>query len=194
VTSEQNASADRYHAIASGETLAAKRYALAAFEIAKERGDVDAWRSAMAQIAEFMSDPEVKRVLESTRVAQDPKQRLINAALGDLPQMPLNLARLLVRKNRTALAYEIAVAFSELIEEERGVLHAHARTAVPLSEAEKVTLAQSLKARLGHDVMLDVEVDPSLLGGVVIQIGDKLIDASTRARLEAMRESLVGAV
>ena len=108
--------------------------------------------------------------------------------------MPLNLARLLVRKHRTALANEIAIAFGEMIEEERGILHAHARTAVALSDAEVSAMAQRLQAQLGHEVILDVEVDPSVLGGVIIQIGDKLIDASTRARLEAMRESLVGAV
>jgi F-type H+-transporting ATPase subunit delta len=194
VTSEPNASADRNQAIASGETLAAKRYALAAFQIAQERGDVEAWRSAMDQIAEFMGDSEVRRVLENTRVGQDPKQRLIGAALGDLPELPLNLARLLVRKHRTALAGEIAYAFSQLIEEERGITHAHARTAVPLNEAEVADLAQRLQQQTGHEVILDVEVDPTVLGGVVVQIGDRLIDASTRARLQAMRESLVGAL
>jgi F-type H+-transporting ATPase subunit delta len=194
VTSEQNASADRYEAIASGEMLAAKRYALAAFEIAKEHGDIDAWRNAIAQIAEFMTDPEVRRVLENTRVSQEPKQRLIQAALGDLPQLPLNLAQLLVRKHRTSLAADIALAFSELIEEERGITHAHARTAVALSEAEIADLARRLQEQTGHEVVLDVEVDPSVLGGVVVQIGDRLIDASTRAKLQAMRESLVGAL
>jgi F-type H+-transporting ATPase subunit delta len=194
VTSEQNASAGQNQVFASGETLAAKRYALAAFQIAKERGEIDAWRDALAQIAEFMSDPEVRRVLENTRVGQDPKQRLIDAALGDLPALPLNLARLLVRKHRTALAADIALSFSQMIEEERGITHAHARTAVPLSEAEVADLARRLQQQTGREVILDVEVDPSVLGGVIVQIGDRLIDASTRAKLQAMRESLVGAL
>ena len=194
MTSEQNASVDRNQVIASGETLAAKRYALAAFEIAKEHGDIDAWRSAMGQIAEFMGDPEVRRVLENTRVGQEPKQRLIGAALGDLPPLPLNLARLLVRKHRTALAGEIALAFDEMVEAERGVERAHVRTAVPLSNAEVEALARRLQQQTGHEIILDVEVDPSVLGGVVVQIGDRLIDASTRAKLHALRESLVGAL
>jgi F-type H+-transporting ATPase subunit delta len=194
VTSDQNASAGQNPVFTSGETLAAKRYALAAFQIAKEQGDIDAWRDAMAQIAEFMSDPEVRRVLENTRVGQDPKQRLIGAALGDLPPMSLNLARLLVRKHRTALAQDIALAFNQMIEEERGVTRAHARTAVPLSDAEVTDLARRLQEQTGHEVILDVEVDASVLGGVVVQIGDRLIDGSTRAKLQAMRESLVGAL
>ena len=194
MTSEQNSGAGQSQAFASGETLAAKRYALAAFQIAKEHGDFDSWRDAMAQIAEFMSDAEVRRVLENTRVGQEPKQRLIAAALGDLPALPLNLARLLVRKHRTALAPDIALAFSQLIEEERGITHAHARTAIPLSDAEVADLSRRLQQQTGQEVILDVQVDPSLLGGVVVQIGDRLIDASTRARLHALRESLVGAL
>jgi F-type H+-transporting ATPase subunit delta len=194
VTSEPNANADRNQAIASGETLAAKRYALAAFQIAQERGDIDAWQDAMGLIAEFMGDPEVRQVLENTRVGQEPKQRLIGAALGDLPELPLNLARLLVRKHRTALAGDMALAFSQLVEEGRGIAHAHARTAVALSDAEVADLARRLQQQTGQEVILDVEVDPSLLGGVVVQIGDRLIDASTRARLHALRESLVGAL
>jgi F-type H+-transporting ATPase subunit delta len=194
VTSEQDSGATQARRIASGETLAAKRYALAAFELAKEHGDMDAWREGVSQIAEFMSDTEVRRVLENTRVGQEPKQRLIEAALGDLPPLPLNLARLLVRKNRTALALDIAAAFNQLIEEDRGITRARARTAVPLSEAEVEALARRLQEQTGHEVILDVEVDPDVLGGVVVQIGDRLIDASTRARLHALRENLVGAL
>lgn len=194
MTSEQNAAADRYQKIATGETLAAKRYALAAFQIAQERGNVDAWRDGLAQIAEFMGDPEVRRVLENTRVTPEPKQRLIEAALGDIDPMPLNLARLLLRKHRTSLAGEIALAFNELIEADRGITHAVARTAVPLNDAEKADLARRLQEQTGQEVILQVEVDPSVLGGVIVQIGDRLIDASTRAKLRAMRESLVGAL
>jgi hypothetical protein len=70
-------------------------------------------------MADFMSDGEVRRVLENSRVGQEPKQHLIEAALKDLPELPLNLARLLVRKSRTALARAIQLTFEQLVEEER---------------------------------------------------------------------------
>jgi F-type H+-transporting ATPase subunit delta len=175
---------------AEGENLAAKRYAMAAFELAQENKDSDAWLSAVREIAEFMGDPEVKRVLENTRVAQDPKQRLIDAALGDLPPLPLNLARLLVRKNRTELAVDISDQFERLLEEQRGVSRARATTAVPLADAEREALSQRLAQQMGGEVMLETAVDPGLLGGVVVQIGDRLIDASTRSKLRALRTSL----
>jgi F-type H+-transporting ATPase subunit delta len=177
-----------------GVNLAAKRYAVAAFELAQEHNDSDAWLSAVRQIAEFMGDTEVKRVLENTRVGQEPKQRLIEAALGDLPALPLNLARLLVRKNRTALAVDIAGQFERLLEEQRGVARARATTAVPLGDGEREALSQRLAQQTGGEILLETAVDPELLGGVVVQIGDRLIDASTRAKLRALRTSLTRAL
>jgi F-type H+-transporting ATPase subunit delta len=177
-----------------GENLAAKRYATAALELAHEHNAADSWLKALRQIAEFMGDPSVKQVLENTRVSQDPKQRLIEAALNDLPPLPLNLAKLLVRKNRTGLAVDIADQFEQLLEHQRGVSRARATTAVPLNDAERTALSRRLAEQTGGEVILETAVDPELLGGVVVQIGDRLIDASTRARLRALRNSLVNAV
>lgn len=173
--------------------LAAKRYAQAAFELAVEGDSLQQWDAALGQIAEFMSDADVRRVLENTRVAAAAKQQLIEAALGDLPPLPLNLARLLVRKGRTALAGDIALEFRRLREEREGIARVLARTAVPLSEPEREALERRLEEQTGRRVILETEVDPDLLGGIVVQIGDRLVDGSTRARLEALRESLVRA-
>jgi F-type H+-transporting ATPase subunit delta len=141
-----------------------------------------------------MSEPEVKRVLENTRAAQDAKLQLLDAALNDLPAQPLNLARLLVRKKRTALAPEIAAAFRNLVQERSGIERVHATTAVALTDTERIQLQAKLRESTGHEVVLETAVDPELLGGLVVQIGDRLIDASTRSRLQALRRQLQGAV
>jgi F-type H+-transporting ATPase subunit delta len=177
-----------------GLETAAKRYAQAAFELASRDKDIESWAASIDAIAEFMSEADIKRVLENTRVSQETKLQLIGAGLGDLPRMPLNLARLLVRKGRTNLAGDIAAAFRQLVDDESGIAHVYARTAVPIDEAELAALTTRLRDRTGKNVVLETEVDPSLLGGIVIQIGDQLVDASTRARLQALRGSLVGAV
>ncbi len=174
--------------------LAAKRYALAAFEIADEKGTASEWSAALDQIAEFMSDPEVASVLTNTRVPVDSKQRLVETALADLDPLPLNLARLLVKKGRTPLAADIASEFKRLTEEEQGISRARAVTAVAMSDTERQVLEQRLREQTGGQVILETEVDPDLIGGLVLQIGDRLIDSSTKARLDALRESLVGAV
>ena len=172
---------------------AARRYAQAAFELARRDNNVDVWMSALDAMAEFMNEADVKRVLENTRAGQATKLQLIAAGLGDLAPMQLNLARLLVRKGRTGLAADIAAAFRELVEEQRGVVHARATTAVPIDDAERASLTTQLRERTGKNVVLETGVDPSLIGGAVIQIGDQLIDASTRAKLIALRASLVNA-
>ena len=173
----------------NGESLAAKRYAQAAFELAGS--DLAGWQAAIDEIAEFMGDEEVRKVLENSRIPREPKMRLVAAALANLPAMPLNLARLLVRKSRTELAPAIAEQFRAMVQAKEGIQKAHATTAVPLTSAETEALAQRLQASTGHPVELETDVDPELLGGVVVQIGDRLIDASVRGKLDALRKTLV---
>ena len=176
----------------NGSDLAAKRYAQAAFELALEANDLATWESALDQIGQFMGEPEVSSVLENTRAAKDAKLQLIEAALNDLPAMPLNLARLLVRKQRTGLAPEIAVQFRAMVQERSGIRHVKASTAVALTDTERLQLTARLRETTGHEVVLETAVDPALLGGLVVQIGDRLIDASTRHRLQELRKSLEG--
>ena len=179
--------------MATVDSPAAKRYAQAAFEIASQSGNLHDWADALDEIAEFMSGDEVSRVLMNSRAGQDVKQRLIDAGL-DIPGLPMNLARLLVRKDRTALATGIASAFRQLMEAREGVARARAVTAVPLTDQEREVLEQRLSKETGRKVILETEVDPRLIGGVRVQIGDQLVDASTRARLAALRSNLVNAL
>jgi ATP synthase F1 delta subunit len=140
----------------TGESLAAKRYAQAAYELAGS--DLAGWQGAIDEIAEFMGDDEVRKVLENSRVPREPKLRLVAAALADLPALQLNLARVLVRKGRTALAPEIAVQFRGLVAAQQGIQKAVATTAVPLTSAEQETLSQRIEASTGHPVELETEV------------------------------------
>jgi F-type H+-transporting ATPase subunit delta len=174
--------------------VAAKRYAQAAFELAVESNAVPAWSEGLARIAHFLSDGDAARALQNGRVSRDVKHRLIDAGLRDLARGPLNLAHLLVNKGRVGLAVQIAEQFTRMVEEHQGVARARAVTAVQLSEADKQALVQRLRESTGRQVVLETDIDPTVLGGVVVQIGDRLIDGSTRARLDALRESLVGAV
>ena len=179
--------------MASGD-LGAKRYAQAAFELARESGNLNDWLVALSEISEFMSNPEVVRVLENTRVAVEAKLNLIDQALGSLPPLALNIARLLVRKGRTRLAPEIVTEFRRLADESEGIEHARAITAVPLTDAEREALITRLQEQTGKRIVLETGVDPELIGGLVLLIGDKMVDSSVRARLHALRERLVGAV
>ena len=180
--------------MAEESSTAAKRYAQAAFELAEQDGNLKDWQAALEHMAAFMSDRPVAVMLENTRVPEESKLRLIAAGLADLPALPYNLARLLVHKRRTGLAKQVASAFSQLVEQRLGIVRVRAVTAVPLTDPERQALIERLQRQSGHEIILETAVDPNLLGGLRLQMGDKLVDASTRARLEALRESLVSAV
>jgi F-type H+-transporting ATPase subunit delta len=179
--------------LATGD-LGAKRYAQAAFELARESGSLNEWSVALSEIGAFMSNPEVERVLANTRVSIDAKMNTLDMALGSLPPLPLNLARLLVRKGRTALAMEIVAEFRRLADEDEGIEHAKATTAVPMTDEERDALITRLQAQTGKRIILETAVEPALIGGLVLQTGDMMVDTSVRAKLHALRERLVGAV
>ena len=118
--------------------------------------------------------------------------RLVAAALADLPALPLNLARAArAQVPHGAGAGDCRAVPGHGRRRNRVCRRAHATTAVPLTSAEREALAQRLEASTGHPVELETDVDPELLGGVVVQIGDRLIDASVRGRLDALRKTLV---
>jgi F-type H+-transporting ATPase subunit delta len=174
------------------DELAAKRYARAAFELAVEGNDLAGWSGALGRIAEFFGRDDVGSVLANTRVDERVKQQLVDAGLNDLPPLALNFARLLVTKKRSELAGEVASAFERLAEERRGIVRARATSAVQLADSEREAISRRLATMTGREVILETEVDESILGGLVVQVGDRLIDGSTRSRLEALRARLTG--
>lgn len=170
--------------------VAAKRYAEAAYQLAREQGTVEAWSAALELMAAAFADPEMTAVMDSPRLPSAAKLALIERTLAGIDPLALNLVRLLVIKGRTYLVPQIAEAFRERMDEERGIAHAQVVTAVPLSEAEKAAIAARLKEITGKQVVLEAEVDESIVGGLVARIGDRLIDGSTKSRLLALKKQL----
>ncbi len=173
--------------------IAARRYAEAAFQIAREQGTEEAWSEGMSLMAAVFSDPEVAAVMQEARISTADKMRLAERALEGVDPLVLNLARLLVHRGRTALAPQIAEAFRELVDAERGIAHAVVTTAVPLSEGEAATVAEKLSEISGRQVVIETQVDEGIIGGLVARIGDKLIDGSTRSQLLALKRRLAEA-
>ncbi len=103
----------------------------------------------------------------------------------------LNLIQLMLRRGRIEDLPHVAAEFRRLDNAQKGITIATATSAAPLSGDELKALTQRLEAFTGGQVELDVHVDPSLLGGLVVQVGDRLIDGSVRGRLERLRNQLV---
>jgi len=172
--------------------VAAKRYAQAAFDIARERDELDRWAEDLQAIADLAGQPGALDILDSSRVPSEAKERLLRAGLADLSPLALNLAHLLVEKRRIALAEQVRDEYQHLLDEHRGVTQATVLTAVPLSEDERRAVVQRLQELTGKEIVLEAQVAPEILGGLVARVGDRVIDGSTRGRLLALKQSLTG--
>ena len=173
-----------------GEVTAARRYAQAVFALAKEQDSFDRWVEDLADLSALMAAPDAGALFGSSKVAEPAKVELVQRALPGLEPMALNLARLLIARKRMALTDEIARQFQALYDEDRGIAHASVRTAVAMSDGEQVALVKRLSDITGKSVLIETVVDPEIIGGMVVRIGDRLIDGSTRTRLITLRRRL----
>lgn len=171
----------------------ARRYAQAIFEIALERKELDKWQSDLGKITDLDKDAVFVAVLESPKFRLDDKTKLLSERLDDINPLALNLVCLLVTKGRFGMVGDIAGEYQRLLDSYRGIEHAEAITAIPLADADKQKLAERLSAVTGKKVVLESEVDSSLIGGIVVRVGGKLIDGSIRSQLLALKGELAGA-
>jgi F-type H+-transporting ATPase subunit delta len=171
---------------------AAKRYAQAAFELAREKGEIDAWERDLTRLADALRSPGAMAFLSSRQAPDQAKEAVLQQALGQPQALVWNLMRLLVAKGRTALLPQIIEAFQELVDEERGIAHAQVVTAVSMSDDERDAIARRLSELTGKHVQIETTEDPEILGGLVARIGDRLIDGSARTRLVVLKRQLAG--
>lgn len=172
---------------------AAKRYARAIFELATEEGKVDQWGERLHAVREVLGRPEVMRVLSDPTIAVQRRQEAAAALLEQyVGREVLNLARLLVGANRVGQLDGIIDEYQLLADEAAGRVRAIATTAVPLSKSDADKLVVSLSKRFGRDVRLDTRVDRAIIGGLVLRMGDRVIDASVATRLRQLRHQLAG--
>jgi F-type H+-transporting ATPase subunit delta len=169
-------------------------YARALFEAAQERGKLETVRDQLAQVVAAEAEvPELRELLRNPQV--DPRARA--AALEDLlaggDELLRNFLLLLADKGRSGELEEIAREFDRLVAEHEGVISAELTTAVELSDDDEQRLLKQIEQASGRKVEATRNVDPSLIGGIVLQVGSHRLDASVRGRLERLRRALAGA-
>ena len=170
---------------------AARRYAEAAFEIGRADRTLDAWERDMATIGATMKHPQLRRLLQHPAIPFAEKERVLRAVMGRGVAPPaVKLVLLMVRRGRPGAVEPMIARFSELLRRERGVALAQVRTALPLDDAQRAEVAARLRVLTGSQVEMDETVDPDLIGGIAVRIGDQLYDASVRSRLERLRARL----
>lgn len=168
----------------------ARRYAQAVFDIAREKNELDKWQSDLRKIATLGEDAKFVALLENPKLRFEDKAKLLSGWLGDINPLALNLVYLLVSRGRLGMVVDIAGEYQRLLDSYRGIERAEVATAIPLDDEDKRKLEEQLGALVGKRVVVKSAVDPGVVGGVVVRVGGKLLDGSTRSKLMALKKAL----
>jgi F-type H+-transporting ATPase subunit delta len=171
-------------------TAAARRYSKAIFQLATEEGHVEAWDKRLANLRELLSDPDVVAVLTNPTIPTEERMGLISDAPQVLDPEATNLAKLLIESDRVRDIVGIEEEFQRLADQAAGRARATVTTAVELTAKDRDLVEDQLSKRLGKKIRMQVIVDPRLLGGLKLQYGDRLVDASVATRLQQLRRRL----
>jgi len=170
----------------------ARPYAEAVFKLANESNALAAWSDAIANIDGVVADSRVQVCISDPKVSAQQLEGLVLGVVGDkLSGDARNFVQVLVQNGRLDLMPLIRSHFEALKREREGMLEARIISAIPMSDAQVKTLVAQLEAKYQRKVTAQVETDASLIGGVKIVVGDKVIDGTVRGKLDAMAASLV---
>ena len=171
----------------------ARPYAVAVFRLAKEKNALAKWSEMLALTSALAADVQMRTIIEDPKLASADVERMFLSVCGDkLDVSGQNMVKLLVEYGRLALLPEIAALFEEQKAQDEGTLDAEITAAAKLDVAQVKTLVAQLQAKFGKKVEATVNVDPEIIGGIKIVVGDTVIDASVRGRLQELAYTLKG--
>jgi F-type H+-transporting ATPase subunit delta len=169
----------------------AKRYAQAVFELALEKDEFEIWQEGLKKIAHLTRDHSLMALLENPSLLFAAKKSLLEERLGKINPLASHLALLLVSKGRLRLIDNISQQYNDLLDAHRGIERAKVTTALSLGDKERDAISHRLGEIVERKVVVDAQVDPSVVGGFIARIGDMLIDGSIHQKLETLKRSLV---
>ena len=173
----------------------AGRYATALFDLAREQRQIDAVGRSLDSIAQALADSREFAELASSPLVGRADTAKAFAALG--PELGLdpiteNFLGVVARNGRKSALRPIIRAFKRLAADHRGETSAEVVSAFPLKDDQLTALKTQLRARAGRDVAIDAQVDPSILGGIVVKMGSQMLDASIRTKLNRLATAMKG--
>lgn len=176
-------------------SIVARRYAKALFAIGKDKGEaeLEAYGKDLASLATVLEQtPELVKVFRNPIFSVEEKKAVVDKILSQLePSRTIrNFFMLLADNDRLPYIPEINAYFGVLLDEEKGVVRGQLLTAIGLADAKQAEVKKQLESQLGKQLVLDFASDPAILGGVVLKVGDKILDASLRAQLSNMKEAM----
>ncbi|SIS58321.1 ATP synthase F1 subcomplex delta subunit [Roseivivax lentus] len=171
----------------------AERYAAAVFALAKENGALDALEANIDDLADALAGSEdLRDLIQSPVYSRDTQGRAIRAIADKmgLTDVMKNTLSLMADKRRLFVLPAMIAQLRDMIADEKGIVTAEVTSAIELSSAQSEKLAETLKKQVGRDVKIKTTVDESLIGGLVVKVGSKMIDTSIRAKLNSLQNAM----
>jgi F-type H+-transporting ATPase subunit delta len=173
------------------ETIA-RNYAETVFELGERSGNVERYAELLDAVAAAVEQtPRVQAVLMSPRVPKSEKARLLGEALRDVPREFVLFLQALVKRGRQQLLREIATEYMNLLDQKLDRVRAGVTLAKSPDDKLKRTIQESLSRQLGKEVIPAFTVDPEILGGAIVRVGERVLDGSLRRRMTKLRRQLV---
>lgn len=173
----------------------ARPYAAALFDLANQAKAVEETEKSLDAVAGLIaSSDDFSRFLKSPTISADAKSETLEVILGKAktPEFVANTLRLVAKNGRLFALPAIIAAYKALAAEARNEVTADVASATPLSKEQEKELAKVLKDKVGKSVSLNTRVDESLIGGLVVKVGSKMIDTSLKTKLSAMKIAMKG--
>ncbi|MDK2821278.1 MAG: F-type H+-transporting ATPase subunit delta [Clostridia bacterium] len=165
----------------------ARRYARALFEIAREKKLLDEFVANLEQIGKAIAEEdELRRVLYHQLIPIREKQKIVEAIFPDFNDLLKNFLNMTIAKGREKAIPEIVTEFRQLVDKENNILPVDVFSAVPLTDEVKAALKERLQAVTKQNIRLNNLVNPEILGGIIIRLGDRVLDASLKKKLELL--------
>jgi F-type H+-transporting ATPase subunit delta len=168
----------------------AERYAKALFELAENDGQLAAIETDLGRFSALLDESsDLRRLVRSPVFSAEDQARAVGAVLDrtGITGLVANLIRVAAGNRRLFAVPDIITAFRRLLARHRGEVSAEVTSAEPLSDKHVAELKAALKASLGKDVALQTEVDPRLIGGLIVRVGSRMIDGSLRTKLNSLK-------
>jgi F-type H+-transporting ATPase subunit delta len=190
------ASTAEEHFVATDDTSVsgvAGRYATALFELARDQKSIDSVRADVDKFASLLADnPDLTRLVRSPVFTAQEQGKALDAVLAKagITGIAANFLRVLTANRRLFAVNDVIRAFRVLVAKFRGEATADVTVAEPLNDKNLDALKASLKSVTGKDVDLNVNVDPSIIGGLVVKLGSRMVDSSLRTKLNSIKNAM----
>ena len=174
----------------------ARNYAAALLALARKADDLTAWGRMIDDVANAVErDDRLRRFLEAPQISAAQKNAVLSKAFEDrAPRLFLRFLQRLVMNRRQMLIPEIANEYRDLVDEVEGRVHAQVTLAKPIDDEQRTALAHQLTHIAGQPVVPQVRINPNILGGIIVRVGDRVMDGSVRRRLGILRNRMISRV